>query len=47
MVELLIVKVENRNRVIIVIYRPPNTPKQVFNEQLNMIEKYLSNIDGP
>ena len=47
MVELLIVKVENMNLVIIVIYRPPSTPTQIFNDQLNKIEDYLSSIDRP
>ena len=47
MVELLIVKVENMNLIIIVLYRPPNALLQKFEQQLNKIEEYLKSINRP
>ena len=47
MVELLIVKVENLNLVIITIYRPPNTNLEKFREQLSKLDNYLRNTCSP
>ena len=47
MVELLIVKIENMNLIIMVLYRPPGTSLQKFSEQLKNIEVFLNSVDRP
>ena len=47
MVELLIVKIENMDLIIIVIYRPPDTFLQKFQEQLRKVEVFLKSVKTP